>query len=71
LKVIEKYVGFERPDQDTGGYWSVVSYLKSVSTKNPERRDNLLDQLLAYNCSDLQAMWHVLRWFQDLVAETA
>lgn len=71
LKVIEKYVGFERPDQDTGGYWSVVSYLKSISTKNNQRRDQILEQLLAYNCSDLEAMWHVLRWFQNLMAEAA
>lgn len=71
LKVIEKYVGFERPDQDTGGYWSVVNYLKSVSTKNPQRRDQILDQLLAYNCSDLQAMWHVMAWFQKLLSESA
>lgn len=69
LKVIEKYVGFERPDQDTGGYWSVVNYLKSVSTKNPQRRQQILDQLLAYNCSDLQAMWHVMTWFQQLLQE--
>lgn len=71
LKVIEKYVGFERPDQDTGGYWSVVSYLKSVSTKNMTRRDQILDQLLAYNNSDLQAMWHVLEWFKALMASEA
>lgn len=70
LKVIEKYVGFERQDQDTGGYWSVVNYLKSVSTKNPTRRQEILDQLLAYNGSDLEAMWHVLVWFQNFLAET-
>ena len=71
LKVIEKYVGFERPDQDTGGYWSVVSYLKSISTKNMARRDQIRDQLMAYNCSDLEAMWHVMRWFQKLIGDKA
>ncbi|MGV3523379.1 MAG: TM0106 family RecB-like putative nuclease [Candidatus Sericytochromatia bacterium] len=67
LKVIEKYVGFERPDQDTGGYWSVVNYLKAVSTKNAERREQILEQLMGYNLSDLLAMWHVVRWLQDLI----
>lgn len=71
LKVIEKYVGFERPDQDTGGYWSVVHYLKSVSTKNKEKREEILEQLRAYNCADLEAMWHVLQWFQNLLADVA
>lgn len=69
LKVIEKYVGFDRQDQDTGGYWSVVNYLKSVSTKNKEKRAEILEQLREYNCSDLEAMWHVLEWFQKLIKE--
>lgn len=69
LKVIEKYVGFERPDQDTGGYWSVVNYLKSVNTKNEARRDEIMTQLLAYNASDLEAMWQVLCWFEDLIED--
>lgn len=69
LKVIEKYVGFERPDQDTGGYWSVVNYLKSVNTKNAARRDEIMTQLLAYNASDLEAMWQVLCWFEDLIED--
>lgn len=69
LKVIEKYVGFERSDQDTGGYWSVVNYLKSVNTKNAARRDEIMTQLLAYNASDLEAMWHVMCWFEDLIQD--
>jgi len=71
LKVLEKYVGFERSDQDTGGYWSVVNYLKSISTKNQARREEIMSQLLAYNCSDLEAMWHIMVWFQELIQKQA
>lgn len=67
LKVLEKYVGFVRPDEDTGGYWSVVNYLKAASTKNQARREEIMQQLLAYNCADLEAMWAVMCWFQDLL----
>ncbi len=69
LKVIEKYVGFERSDQDTGGYWSVVNYLKSVNTKNAARREEIMEQLLTYNASDLEAMWQVMCWFEDLIQD--
>ena len=62
-------MGFERTDQDTGGYWSVVNYLKSVNTKNVARRDEIMTQLLAYNASDLEAMWQVLCWFEDLIQD--
>jgi len=70
LKVIEEYVGFDRPDKDTGGYWSVVNYLKSTSTRNRSKQERLQNELLAYNHADLVAMWHVLEWFQAFLNES-
>lgn len=69
LKVIEEYVGFQRPDKDTGGYWSVMSYLKSTSTRNHKQRERLQQKLLAYNHADRLAMWYVLQWFQEFLAK--
>jgi predicted RecB family nuclease len=70
LKVIEQYVGFDRPDKETGGYWSVVSYLKSTSTRNQSKQLRLQQELLDYNHADLVAMWHVVEWFQAFMRET-
>jgi predicted RecB family nuclease len=70
LKVIEQYVGFDRPDKETGGYWSVVNYLKSTSTRSRTKQERLQQELLNYNHADLIAMWHVVTWFQKFLCET-
>jgi predicted RecB family nuclease len=69
LKVIEQYVGYERPDKEFSGYWSVVNYMKAATMKNETRRNEIMRQLLAYNEADLLAMWAVVQWLQRLLIE--
>lgn len=65
LKVVEKYVGFKRTQEEFGGDWSMAMYIEAVETNDEKKRKELMDEILKYNCEDLQATWAVLQWLQS------
>lgn len=64
LKVIEKYIGYNRTLQECGGDWSMAKYIEATETRNEAGRAELMDEILAYNREDLQATWAVLQWLK-------
>ncbi len=62
LKVIEKYVRFERTQDEFGGDWSIAKYIEAVETEDEDQRNTLMDGILYYNREDLEATWAVLGW---------
>ena len=67
LKVIEKYVGFKRTQDEYGGNWAIAKYIEAMETQNAEVRSQLMNDILTYNQEDLEATWAVLKW---LLAKT-
>lgn len=65
LKVVEKFLGFERSQTEYGGYWAVLKYLKAAETRNNEKQQQMIQELIAYNQEDLEAMGVVLQWLQQ------
>jgi len=65
LKVIEKYVGFERSQEDYGGDWAMAKYIEAAETSDEELRASTIDQILKYNREDLEATWAVFRWLRS------
>ena len=65
LKVVEKYIGFERKLRDTGGDWAMARYVEAVETKDELERQALMNLIIAYNREDLEAMWAVLQWLRS------
>ena len=65
LKVVEKYVGFKRTLDEVAGDWAMAKYIEATETEDREQRDNLMDQILAYNREDLEATWAVLNWLRS------
>ncbi|MDD5677046.1 MAG: TM0106 family RecB-like putative nuclease [Kiritimatiellae bacterium] len=62
LKVIEKYVGFKRTQEEYGGDWSMAKYIEAIETHDDKLRAQLMNEILTYNNEDLQATWAVLQW---------
>ena len=65
LKVIEKYVGFERSQEEYGGDWSMAKYIEATETEDEQLRDEVMGQILTYNEEDLAATWAVLKWLKS------
>lgn len=59
LKVVEKYVGFKRTQDEYGGDWSIAKYVEAVETDDEIERKSLINEILKYNEEDLQATWAV------------
>ena len=64
LKVIEKYVGFKRTQEEFGGAWSMAKYIEATETEDETLRGQVMDQILVYNKEDLAATWTVFQWLQ-------
>ena len=64
LKVVEKYIGFERTQEEYGGEWSMAQYIEAVETEDEDKRQELMDQIMTYNKEDLEATWAVLKWLK-------
>lgn len=64
LKVIEKYVGFKRTQDEYGGDWAIAKYIEAMETHNDEVRTQLMNDILKYNNEDLEATWAVLKWMK-------
>ena len=62
LKVIEKYIGFQRTQDEYGGNWSMAQYIEATETSDAARREELMSTIRTYNREDLEATWAVLQW---------
>ena len=62
LKVIEKYIGFQRTQDEYGGNWSMAQYIEATETSDAARRAELMSTIRTYNREDLEATWAVLQW---------
>jgi uncharacterized protein len=67
LKVVEKYVGFKRTQDEYGGDWSIAKYIEAVETDDEGKRKSLMDEILKYNEEDLKATWAVFEWLRSLI----
>ena len=66
LKVVERYVGFERSQNDYGGDWAMACYIEATETADERLRQSLMSDIIAYNREDLAATWAVLCWLQGI-----
>ncbi len=64
LKVIEKYIGFERSQEEYGGNWAMAKYIEALESEDEDVRQNIMDEILLYNKEDLEATWVVLEWLK-------
>ena len=62
LKVIEKYIGFQRTQDEYGGNWSMAQYIEATETSDAARREELMSTIRIYNREDLEATWAVMKW---------
>jgi uncharacterized protein len=65
LKVVEKFVGFKRSQDEYGGTWSIAKYIEAVETEDEKKRHSIIEEILKYNEEDLQATWAVFEWIKD------
>lgn len=64
LKVVERYVGFQRTQDEYGGDWAMAKYIEATETEDEALRAEVIDKILVYNQEDLQATWAVLGWLR-------
>ena len=67
LKVIEKYVGFKRTQDEFGGEWSMAKYIEATETEDEALRSEVMDSIVTYTREDLAATWAVLEWLKSHV----
>jgi len=65
LKVVEKYVGFKRTLDEYRGDTAIARYIEAVETEDPEKREEIMGEILKYNKEDLEATWAVLKWLRS------
>jgi len=64
LKLIEQVAGYERRMPETGGKWSMATYIEAVETEDPARAAELIGDIVRYNEEDLDALWAVYQWLR-------
>ena len=64
LKVIEKYIGYQRTQTEFGGEWSIAKFIEATETEDVAKRDELMGEILQYNNEDLEATWAVFEWLR-------
>ena len=64
LKVVEKYIGFKRSQDEYGGMWSMAKYIEATETRDEDSRNKLVGEILIYNQEDLAATWAVFEWLR-------
>ncbi len=69
LKVVEKYVGFKRTLEESGGQWAMATFIEATETNDEGKRKELMDKILAYNREDLEATWAVFEWLNSKTVE--
>lgn len=65
LKVVERYAGFKRTQDEYGGEWAMAKYIEAIETEDVRDREKLMGEILKYNREDLEATWHVLKWLKS------
>ena len=65
LKVVEKYIGFKRTQDEYGGDWAMAKYIEAIETEDLEKRNEVMAEIILYNKEDLKATWAVLKWFKS------
>lgn len=71
LKDVETLTGYQRTLEESGGDWSMASYVEATETRDRAKRDAIMDEILAYNREDLEATWAVMDWLRGLTSTTA
>ena len=66
LKVVEKYVGFRRTQDEYGGDWSMAKFIEATEMEDERERADVMDLILKYNEEDLAATWAVLNWLRSI-----
>lgn len=69
LKVIEQYVGYERKLPEGNGQWAMAKFIEATETADEAKRQELMDEILAYNKEDLEATWAVFEWLKTKTGE--
>ena len=69
LKVVEKYIGFKRTQDEYGGDWSIAKYIEATETEDTDLRNRTMEAILTYNREDLAATWAVFEWFRNKLRE--
>jgi len=64
LKVVEKYVGFRRKQDEYGGDWAMALFILATETADEGERNARMAQILEYNKEDLAATWAVFEWLR-------
>jgi predicted RecB family nuclease len=64
LKVVEKYAGYQRKMEEYGGDWAMAKYIEATETEDKTQRDQVMEEIKAYNREDLEATWTVLQWLK-------
>ena len=64
LKVIEKYIGFERTQDEYGGDWAIAKYIEATETEDEKLREKTMQDVCLYNKEDLEATWEILKWLK-------
>ena len=65
LKVVEKYVGYKRTQEEYGGDWAMATFIEATETSDKQKRDGLMNEICKYNQEDLAASWSVFQWLQS------
>ena len=71
LKRIEQFAGYKRILTETGGKWSMATYIEAVETEDPGKASQLMAEILKYNEEDLDAMWLVYKWIIETANTTS
>ena len=69
LKSIERYVGFQRKQQEQNGAWSMAKFIEATEIEDADQRQEVMDEILRYNQEDLEATWAVMQWLHGKVPQ--
>lgn len=70
LKVIEKYIGFKRTQDEFGGQWAMAIFIEATETSDESKRKQLMGEILKYNKEDLAATWALFKWLRGKTPAT-
>ncbi len=71
LKVVEKFVGFERRLTEYQGNLAMARYIEACETSDPGTREEIMKEILTYNEEDLDATRAVMEWLRTIRSPTA
>lgn len=60
-------MGFQKIVEEEACDWAMAKYIEATETEDQKQRDELMDQILAYNREDLEATWAVLQWLKSKI----